>query len=261
MALPVVLCSALLAAGAAAGEDARARGDAIAAEADSRNAGFVDQQARLVMTLVNARGDRSVRELDIRTLEGTDEGDRIMTVFVAPADLRRTAFLTHTHKHRPDEQWLYLPATRREKRISSANRSSPFFGSEFSYEDLASIELEKYRHRHIGTESIDGIDCHVIERIPLEADSAYGRLVVWIDREHLQTRRIEYHDRDDRLLKTLTANDYALHDGRFWRAGSLRMINHRTDKQTLLEWRDYRFGTGLDSSDFSARRLSRAGTP
>jgi aldehyde:ferredoxin oxidoreductase len=100
----------------------------------------------MVMILRNKRGQESKRELEIRTLEVKDDGDKSLTVFHTPRDVRGTALLTYSHGVDPDDQWLYLPALRRVKRIASNNQSGPFMGSEFAYEDLSSQEIDKYTY-------------------------------------------------------------------------------------------------------------------
>ena len=122
-------------------QTAEERGLEIAVEADRRDTGFHDSQASMRMILRNKRGDESTREIRVRTLEQLDDGDKSLTIFDRPADVRGTNFLTFTHKTGPDDQWLYLPALKRVKRISSRNKSGPFMGSEFAYEDISSQEV------------------------------------------------------------------------------------------------------------------------
>ena len=147
-------------------ETAEEKGMAIAVEADKRDTGFGDQTANMVMELRNAQGDVSKRDIRIKTLEVIGDGDKSLSIFDKPADVKGTAFLTYSHAIKPDEQWLYLPALKRVKRINSKNKSGPFMGSEFAYEDLASQEIEKYTYKYIRDEQIDGVDYFVIERYP-----------------------------------------------------------------------------------------------
>ena len=124
-----------------------ARGLEIAVEADKRDTGFGDFTAEMVMELRNKQGDVSTRNIRLKTLEVKDDGDKSLSIFDQPADVKGTAFLTFSHAIEPDEQWLYLPALKRVKRINSKNKSGPFMGSEFSYEDIASQEIEKYTYK------------------------------------------------------------------------------------------------------------------
>ena len=135
-----LLLVALLPLAAAAQSPEEEKGLEVSREADRRDLGFGDSMASMEMILKNASGQTSTRELSLKTLEVADEGDgdKILSVIESPPDVRGTALLTFTHINEQDDQWLYLPALKRVKRISSANKSGPFLGSEFAYEDLAS---------------------------------------------------------------------------------------------------------------------------
>lgn len=238
-------------------DDAAQRGLQIAQEADRRDTGFHDSTASLRMVLRNSQGDESTREIRVRTLEQSGDGDKSLTTFDEPADVRGTNFLSFTHRTGPDDQWLYLPALKRVKRISSRNKSGPFMGSEFAYEDLSSQEVEKYTYRYLRDEDCDGMACFVIERYPLDRNSGYTRQVVWLDRQEYRPQKIRFYDRKNSLLKTLTYSGYRQYLDKFWRAGEMYMENHQTGKSTRLIWSDYRFRTGLDERDFDRSSLAR----
>jgi outer membrane lipoprotein-sorting protein len=235
------------------------KGLAIAREADRRDSGFSDFTANMRMVLKNRHGQESIRMIRIKTLEVEDDGDMSLSIFDNPRDVKGTAFLTHSHKIGDDDQWLYLPALKRVKRISSRNKSGSFMGSEFSYEDIASQEVEKYTYRWLRDEIYDGRDCFVSERYPVDKKySGYSRMVSWMDKEEYRPLKMEYYDRKNALLKTLTITDYNQYLGRFWRAGEMHMINHQSGKSTELRFTDYRFGTGLEEADFTQTSLKRA---
>lgn len=233
------------------------KGLAIAIEADKRDTGFIDQQANLVMILKNRNGDESRRSIRTRTLEVKGDGDEGLTIFDSPRDVKGTAFLSHTHALTPDDQWLFLPALKRVKRIASANKSGPFMGSEFAYEDLTSQEVEKYTYKYLRDEKIDGRDAFVIERYPAYKHSGYTRQIAWVDKEMYQPLKLEYYDRKNALLKTTTFKDYKQYLGRYWRAAEVFTINHQTQKSTKLIWSNYRFKTGLTPRDFDRNSLKR----
>jgi hypothetical protein len=232
------------------------RGLAIATEAERRNTGYGDNTANLRMVLRNKQGQTSERELRIRTLEVEGEGTRSLCIFDTPPDVKGTILLTHTHKQAEDDQWLFLPALRRIRRIAAKNKSGSFMGSEFSYEDIATQELEKYTYRWLRDEVYDGNDCYVIERAPVDqANSGYSRQVAWLDKEHYRTWKVDYYDRKNEKLKTLTFKGYEQHLDRFWRARHMEMVNHQTGKSTVLIWSDFTFGTGLKEIDFERHSL------
>ena len=233
-------------------------GLAIAQDARAREDGFGDFTARQVMVLRDRRGRESRRALRVQVLEVPDDGDKSLFVFDDPRDVRGTAFLVHAHREDADDQWIYLPAMRRVRRISSGNQSGSFMGSEFAYEDLTPAEVEKFTYRYLRDEPCGGSTCTVTERVPVNERSHYRRHLVWRDRDELRVRKVEYHDRRDEHLKTLTLANYARYADRYWRAGEMTMENHLTGKSTVLTWTDYRFGTGLEDSDFSQTALRRA---
>ena len=239
-------------------ETAEEKGLAIAVEADKRDEGFDDSTANMTMELRNKQGDSSTRYIRIKTLEVIGDGDKSMSIFDEPADVKGTAFLTFSHAIKPDEQWLYLPALKRVKRINSKNKSGPFMGSEFAYEDIASQEVEKYTYKYLRDENLNGIDCFVIERYPAYEHSGYTRQVVWINKAEYRPEKVVFYDRKNSLLKTLTYDGYQQYLDKFWRADQMYMENHQTGKSTTLTWSDYQFKTGLEDRDFNKNSLKRA---
>ena len=155
----------------------------------------------------------------------------------------------------------YLPALKRVKRISSKNKSGPFMGSEFAYEDLSSFEIEKYSYKYLADESCGDqtiqIKCYKVENIPLYKHSGYTKIISWIDQQEYRVYRAEYYDRKKSLLKTLTFSNYQQYKDKFWRADNYQMINHQTGKSTDLEWKNYQFSMGLSSQDFNKNTLKR----
>jgi outer membrane lipoprotein-sorting protein len=230
-------------------------GRQIAEEVDRRDSGFVDNTSELKMILRNRHGQESVRMIRNRTLEVIGDGDKSLVIFDHPRDVKGTAFLSYTHIGNPDDQWLYLPALKRVKRISSKNKSGPFVGSEFAYEDISSQEVDKYTYRYLRDENLNGLDCFVVERIPVYKNSGYTKQIVWIDKAEYRPQKLDYYDRKEELLKTLTFGDYRQYLGRFWRAHRWEMVNHQTGKSTSLEWSEFQFQTGLSDRDFNRNIL------
>ena len=238
--------------------DNTARGLEIATEADKRESGFIDSTAEMKMELKNKQGQTSIREVRVKTLEVEGDGDKGLSIFDTPADIKGTASLTYSHALKPDQQWLYLPALKRVKRISSKNKSGPFMGSEFAYEDISSQEIEKYTYKYIKDETINGIDCFVVERYPAYKHSGYTRQVAWVNKEEYRPEKIDFYDRKNTLLKTLNYTDYQKYLNQFWRADAMHMVNHQTGKSTTLSWNNYQFKTGLTEKDFNRNSLKRA---
>lgn len=239
-------------------QTAEERGLEIAIEADKRDTGFLDSETELKMVLRNRHGEESTREMRNKTLEVNDDGDKSLVIFDEPRDVKGTAFLSHTKKSGPDDQWLYLPALKRVKRIASNNKSGPFMGSEFAYEDISSQEVEKYTYKYLHDETFEGMDCYVIERYPVDEKSGYTRQMVWYDKAEYRPQKVDFYDRKNELLKTLTYHDYNQYEGKFWRAGQFKMVNHQTGKSTDLQFSNYEFANGYTDRDFDNNSLKRA---
>ncbi len=240
------------------GLSAAEKGLELAREAYRRDSGFENFTAELKMVLTNRAGKETVRKLRRKSLEVTGDGDKDLTIFDAPADIRGTAMLTYTHPTDSDDQWIFLPAVKRVKRITSANKSGPFVGSEFAYEDIARPEVEKYTYKYIGDEVLGERDCFVLELVPAYEYSGYTRLVQWLDKEIYQPRKVMFYDRKNQLLKTLTFEGYKQYIGQYWRPSEMRMENHQTGKGTALQWEDYQFQVELSDRDFTRNALQRA---
>ena len=245
---------------AAWAETAEEKGLAIAEEADRRDSGWGDQEAEMVMTLRNRQGEESVREVRVRNMEVDGDGDKGLSIFDRPRDVKGTAVLTWSHSLEPDDQWIFLPALKRVKRINSKNKSGPFMGSEFAYEDISSQEVDKYRHVYLRDEPCgedDKLQCFVVERQPQYEFSGYTKQEVWIDQEHYRAQKIVYYDRKGAKLKTLTMGDYHQYLDQYWRAHRMQMNNHQTGKSTELLWQNFRFDNGFTDRDFDKNTLKR----
>ena len=238
-------------------QSAEQRGLEIAQAAKDYDKGFADFTANMIMTLKNKSGKTSTRNIRIKSLEVEGDGDKSLSIFDEPADVKGTAMLTFSHGLEPDDQWLYLPALKKVKRISSRNKSGPFMGSTFAFEDLSSQEIEKYSYKLLGEETCGEWQCYVIERKPEYKHSGYTRQVAWLDKEAYRMVKVDYYDRKKALLKTLVASDFNQYLGHYWRAGKMDMVNHLTGKSTLLEWSEYQFQTGMTDKDFRSQSLKR----
>jgi hypothetical protein len=214
--------------------DAAKYGKALAYYMDKRDQGWGDFYSKAKMTLADARGDRVRREITYMILE-RPEGDRTLVRFHSPPDVRGVAALIHEHPGKTDDTWLYLPASRRTRRISGANRTASFQGTEFTYEDLARLTVENYTWRFLDEATADGRPYYKLEAKPNYRDTGYSRLIVYIHRQNWQIEKIEYFDKAKRRLKTYTMTSWKLFHGRFLRPERHDMVNHQTRKSTLIE--------------------------
>lgn len=248
---------------AAADEESAQRGFDIAARSDRSDNGFGDSTAEARMVLRDEAGGESERLLSFRTLERENEdvGDKSLIVFRSPRDVEGTALLSHAQILTNDNQWLYLPASKRIQRISSANKDGAFLGSEFAFEDFTSLELNKYTYDYLGEEELEvegeTLAVDVVERFPLYENSGYSRQVSYIDQDIFQVRRVEFYDRRGDLVKVLELYDYREYGEGVWRAHTLSMANAKTGKETDIVYDEYVFDNGFDDNDFVRGVLTR----
>ncbi|MBU1668099.1 outer membrane lipoprotein-sorting protein [bacterium] len=228
----------------------------IAQKSDKVTDGFESSIAKTEMILVNASGQKSVRQLEMKTLEG-EHGDKSISTFLTPADVKGTKTLTYEHTASNDDQWLYLPALKRVKRIASRNKSGSFMGSEFSYEDIGNQNYQKFSYKGEAQEvELNGVKCYKGARVPNDKNSGYTKQVSWIAIDTLLLQQVEYYDRKKELLKTATFSDYKQLDG-IWRVGKIEMKNHQNDKRTILIWKEDKIKAGLTEKEFNKRVLKQ----
>lgn len=259
-----MLAAGLLAFGAsqAIAETPEEKGLAISTEADNRDLGFGDTTVNGTMVLRDKQGSESTRAFRNMIMERPDAGlgDMSVIVFEKPRDVRGTALLTHANiEPNDDDQWLYLPAIKRVKRISSSNRTGKFVSSEFSYEDLGGQEVDDYNYVWLRDEACPnmGGTCFVVESTPKNSKSGYSKRVSWIDQAEYRLDQVEFYNRRGDFEKVMSLTGYNQYKGKFWRADKLSMVNQQTGKSTDLVWDDYAFQVGLTDKDFDAQRLSK----
>lgn len=239
-------------------QTAEERGLAIATKQKQQASNWRDSQSDLEMVLRTASGSTTVREIRVQSLEVADDGDKNLMVFETPKDVQGTAFLSYSHIEGPDDQWIYLPALKRVKRIASRTKSGSFMGSEFSYEDLASFEVSKYDFKYLRDEDCGEHQCHVLEAYPKDSYSGYSKLVYWTDDQSYRIQKVHFYDKKSALLKIMEVKAYQLIDEKHWRPTHSVMTNQQNGNITELFWRNIRLNTGLSDSDFSQNNLKRA---
>lgn len=230
------------------------KGLEIMTKSNTVNNGFLGETSELHMILINAHGDKVERKMKSKIKETPDDGDKSIFVFQWPADVNGTKMLTWTHKKGNDHQWLYLPALKRVKRITSRNKTGSFMGSEFSYEDLNSQEVEKYTYNYVKDETFDNRKVSIIERVSTDKNSGYSKQVMYHDLEYHNPLKIDYYDRKGELLKTALFTDYKKY-GSFWRSNKITMSNSQTKKSSILTWKDRKLNQKFSDSDFNQNKL------
>lgn len=225
--------------------------------------GFIDSTVEGQMVLKDKSGNESVRKFKNLIFEELDDtlGDKSIIVFTEPRDVKGTSLLTHAKiEPQDDDQWLYLPALKRVKRISSSNRTGKFVSSEFSYEDLSTDEPEDYTFRWIEdgpclTET--SLTCHLIEATPKNKKSGYSKRVIYVDTDEFLYQSVKFYNRRGDLEKELHFKGYQKYLDKFWRADLLEMTNLQTGKSTVIAWENYQFQTNLSLNDFKPEKLAK----
>lgn len=229
------------------------KGRDLAIKMQKKAEGFVTDKSTLEMILVNAHGDKVVRKMESMTKEVKEDGDKKLMTFLWPTDVKGTKLLTLAHKDKDDDQWLYLPAFKRVKRISSRNKSGAFMGSEFSYEDMGSQDIEKYEFFYLKDEKLGKHNCHKMERFP-KSKSSYSKQIMWIDTKKLVARKIEYYNKRKELLKVSTFENFKKQK-KWWRADVITMNNVQTKNKSILKVVKKELGVNLRDALFRKTKL------
>ncbi len=232
-------------------------GREIIQQASDRDDGFGDMKSEVTMTLKHADDSENTRFLTVKSLEVKKDGEKRLFSFNKPKDIKGTTVLNYGHILADDDQWIYLPAFKRVKRISSSNKSSAFVSSEFAYEDLTSIEVDNYTHRYLEDAQIEALDCYKVELIPAYKNSGYSQLIAYIDKKDYLFQKVEFYDLKKSPLKTLILSGYQKYKNRYWRPDITTMTNHQTNKETVMEWNGISLQTGLSHMDFNRNALKR----
>lgn len=237
--------------------------DDIIAQVNSRDDG---QQVtrKLTMELIDRRGKSRVRETTAyRRYYGEEK--RTVLFYQSPTNVKGTGFLTYDYPDADtdDDQWLYLPALRKVRRISAANRGDYFLGTDLSYEDIkkeSRIAAEDYTFVTLGTEEVDGHITYIIEGIPVDSETAeelgYGRVQWRIDPEIWMSRKTEMWDINGNALKTVRNENIEDIQG-IWTSMRLTAVNHKTGHSTVFTFADVDYRTPVDDSMFEQRALRR----
>lgn len=216
--------------------------------------GYGSSISKTTMILKNSNGDESVRKLEIKKLENS-QGDKSLIDFLYPMDIKDTKLLSYEIIGEDDQQWLFLPALKRIKTISSQNKSGSFMASEFSYEDISSQNYKNYTYPSDAKKVLkDGVEYFEIIRVPIDKNSGYSKQIVWIECSSYLARFGEYFDKQHRLLKKVGFLEYQKIDS-IYRIKKINMINVQNGKQSMLIWEEDSINADLKENDFTKRVL------
>jgi hypothetical protein len=238
-------------------------GDGVIERVNARDDG--EQVSRsLKMELIDRRGKSRVREtVGYRRYYGEEK--RTVLFYVSPTNVKGTGFLTYDYPEArtDDDQWLYLPALRKVRRISASDRGDYFLGTDLSYEDIkkeSRIATEDYTFSTINTSEVDGHLTYVVEGFPVDKETAaelgYGRVLWHIDPKMWMSRLTEMWDINGNPLKTVHNEEFEYIQG-IWTTLKLTAVNHKTGHSTIFAFSDVDYLAPIDDSMFEQRRLRR----
>ncbi|WP_456369945.1 outer membrane lipoprotein-sorting protein [Thermodesulfatator atlanticus] len=215
-----------------------------------------DSLAESVMILKSASGREKTRTMKVYFRE--DQKARYTLIrFLSPKDIAGTAFLSIAYHNGDEDQFLYLPALKRTRRIAGSFRFHRFVNSDFIYEDLERHYPPKYHHELLKEEPFQGDPCYVVKSWPKKKkDSIYGYWIQWITKEGFLPVRIDLYDRKGRLSKRFTAKEWKKIQG-YWTVLSSEMEDLKKKHKTILKINKIVYDQGLDPSIFTKRSLER----
>ncbi len=214
-----------------------------------------DTQGELTMTLINNRGEQRVRNLS-QFIKNDDKVEKKIMFFLSPADVRNTSFMNWSYTDgRADDQWIYLPALRRVRRISSDSKGDYFMGSDFTYDDLGDRHPNMDTHKILREETIDGKACYVVESVPKDANYMYSKTITWVMKDNFLGLKREFYDDRGRLLKTLSLKNYDRISG-FWTILEVEMHNVQRNHRTNMKFSNVKKNQGIPDSKFTERSMT-----
>lgn len=218
-----------------------------------------DETSTIMMTLINRRGKKREREIRNWGKKIDERNDKRFSRFISPSDVKGTSVLTVEHTDTDDDQWLYLPALRKVRRISSSDKTDHFMGSDFTFEDIQSEDLEHFAYRLLGSETVDGVDCYVVEAIPVTEkklkETGYDKRQLWVRKDNFVPIQTKYWNRKGEYFKLLRAYDVVKLDKGIWRPGRIEMEDFKAKHKTILEFKDRVINSGVSDNIFTERNL------
>jgi outer membrane lipoprotein-sorting protein len=216
-----------------------------------------DMEGNLTMTLTNSRGEDRVRKIKQLTKDSGKSEKKIM-FFQYPTDVRNTSFMTWSYDEagKDDDQWIYLPALKKVKRISSDSKSDYFMGSDFTYDDLGDRHPTEDVHKLLGEETVEGNDCYKVESTPKDEEYMYSRTITWVTKDKWIALKKEFYDEDDDLLKTLEVKKFENING-FWIILGSRMHNLQKEHTTQMELENVKINSNIADRMFTVRMMQR----
>jgi hypothetical protein len=242
-------------------DDSRARD--IMEKVDARDDGD-NQTADMEMILIDKRGNQRVRKIATFSKDKGADDLRLM-FFEHPADVKDTSFLTYDYDDpdKDDDQWLYLPALRKTKRIASSDKSGSFMGSDLNYADMTDRNLEDYDFTLKKEMDVKGVKTWLIESIPRSKkvikETGYEKSLIIVRQDNYVVIRAVNWVKDGGYLKYVDVRRLELIDG-IWVATETHVTkkkNKKTVHKTILRFNNVKFNQKLDYELFTIRRMEK----
>lgn len=219
-----------------------------------------DEIMHFTMNLTNKNG--KVRTRELTQVQKTNEEDNrsFLIRFLSPADVEGTGFLEIENSNRDNDQWLYLPALKRSRRISASNKVDNFMGSDFTYEDIERENIQNFNYKILRKESLNSNNCVVIEATPkneLNFKTGYSKRLIYVCEDNDMVLKTEYYNHNNQHCKTYYAEDVKQTQG-VWRTYKMSMNNILTNHSTVIVFTEYKINTEIDSNLFSQRYLEQS---
>lgn len=253
--LALALAVATLAVGSLAAAPAEPTGLEVMRRTDERDTGRTSRYT-VSMTLLSKAGAKRQREV---IAYSKDYGDAKKTVmaFRTPKDVAGVGYLTwdYDEKGKDDDMWLFMPALKKVRRVTGSSRNDDFMGTDFTYEDMGSRDLDKDDFSLSGSETVGGADCWVVVAVPKGADP-YSRRVLRVRKDDYVIAGAEYYDRQGKLLRLLSVPVIERVDG-VWTAMRMEMKNVQDGHSTVIEMSDVRYNLEIDDELFTVAAIER----
>ena len=172
------------------------------------NANSTSTRSRMILTAKN--GTATERVMDQYSKKDSRGNNRSVIVFQQPSSVAGTRFLTIKNPGANNDQWIFIPSASRVRRIAASEGSSKFVGSDFSYDDISSMDRETGLDNHtiLREEKFRDRDCYAIESIPKDSGYQYSKMIQWIDKNSLLIYKVELYDRRGVQVKLLEILEY-----------------------------------------------------
>ncbi len=247
VALLLLLCAVVT---AAAADNARQ----IVEEAQKRT-NATSQRYEGLLQVFDAKGKISDKRWIFERI-GSHGRSKAVLRFTGPAEVKGIALLVINHPDRASDQWMWTPALERDRRIALQDRSTRFFGTDFSFEDLEERDVDQYDYQLLGDDTVDGAACWKIQSTPKETKSSqYTRSLVWVRKADYAFARIENFSRDQ-IVRRLNYLEIANIQG-IWTARVLEMSDLRRGSRTRLTLDKLQYNVPMKDEDFTLQAIRR----